>query len=239
MHQGSPQAVDVPGCDTHGLPVSHCHFIRGAGMVHTAAARSTSAQRTSALACVDRSSQPCFGQASIGSPRTAAVPVRWDSRRRASISSLNVRHAPSRLYPQPPSLGAGVGPQGSPACPEPAGKRNATLNLAEAKVSTSARLRDPDDLPGVHRKVLHGVVEAPKRVTVKPWISTRVSSVAKSSRASTASASATARDRSASRSAFVGVSSGANSRWRWREAGVPPRPLPEAWYCQVEPDGRF
>ena len=141
-------------------PVSHLHFIRGAGMVHTAAARSTSAQRTSALACVDRSSQPCFGQASIGSPRTAAVPVRWDSRRRASISSLNVRHAPSRLYPQPPSLGAGVGPQGSPACPEPAGKRHATLNLAEAKVSTSARLRDPDDLPGVHRKVLHGVVEA-------------------------------------------------------------------------------
>ena len=112
------------------------------------------------------------------------------------------------------------------ACPHP-------------RTNASARLRDPDDLPGVHRKVLHGVVEAPKRVTVKPWISTRVSSVAKSSRASTASASATARDRSASRSAFVGVSSGANSRWRWREAGVPPRPLPEAWYCQVEPDGRF
>ena len=123
--------------------------------------------------------------------------------------------------------------------PGPAGKRHATLNLAEAKVSTSASLRDPDDLPGVHRKVLHGVVEAPKRVTVKPWISTRVSSVAKSSRASTASASATARDRSASRSALVGVSSDANSRWRWREAGVPSRPLPEAWYCQVEPDGRF
>ena len=35
-----PHAVDVPGCDTHGLPVSHFHFMRGAGMVYTATARS-------------------------------------------------------------------------------------------------------------------------------------------------------------------------------------------------------